>query len=63
MKIGDLVKLCEEGYPQFKGDVGVLIKQDQHRFPLTVRGWWLLVLRGKIIQIHEERLEVINEDR
>ena len=61
MKPGDLVKLCEEGYPQFRGDVGVLMYED---VPVSkIRGWWLLMVGGKVIQIHEERLEVVNESR
>ncbi len=55
------MKLCEEGYPQFRGDVGVLMYED---VPVsTIRGWWLLMVGGKVIQIHEERLEVVNESR
>jgi hypothetical protein len=61
MKPGDLVKLCKESYPQFKGNVGVLMYED---VPVsTIRGWWLLMVGGKIIQIHQDNLEVINESR
>ena len=54
MRVGDLVKLCEEGYPQFVGGVGILVTK--HR-----REWWLLMMGSKIIQIHQDNLKVINE--
>lgn len=61
MKVGDLVRLCEEGYPQFRGDVGILMYED---VPVsTIRGWWLLMLRGKIIQAHQDYMKVVNESR
>ena len=39
MKIGDLVTLCPRGYPQYKGQVGMLVEK---RFT----GRWLVMIGG-----------------
>jgi hypothetical protein len=39
MKVGDLIKLCEIGYPQYKRATGVLVE-------LRYVGRWIVMING-----------------
>lgn len=39
MKVGDLVSLCPVGYPQYKGQVGMLVEK-------RYTGRWLVMIGG-----------------
>ena len=49
MKVGDLVKFCENFLPELKGKVGILIEIFSHtiatKLPSTA---WLIMIDGKI---------------
>ncbi len=54
MKVGDLVKLCPEGYPRYKDFTGVLIEQ---RFT----GRWIVMVNGRFhsFVIDEADMELV----
>ena len=58
MRIGDLVRLCEESYPQYRGMLGVLVRD-------LAPGQWMVVINGRVhpYQVHFASMEVISENR
>jgi len=62
VKIGDLVKLCEIGYPQYVGLLGILVRCGSSPAPSTP---WVVMINGKLhtFYINEDDMEAINESR
>jgi|TARA_B100001123_G_C14737877_1_gene799721 hypothetical protein len=58
MKVGDLVKLCKIGYPQYSGMVGVLIRYGTNPASSTP---WAVMINGKIhsYYIHQADMELV----
>jgi len=44
MKVGDLVSLCPVGYPQYKGQVGMLVEK-------RYTGRWLVMIGGASVDV------------
>ena len=62
MKVGDLVRLCELSYPQYRGKVGILVRWLTSPAPSTP---WEVVINGKShpYVVYQADMEVINESR
>jgi hypothetical protein len=64
VKVGDLVKLCEIGYPQYVGLLGILVRGGVGigSAPSTP---WVVMINGKLhtFYINEDDMEAINESR
>ena len=62
MKVGDLVKLNETSYPQYKGKVGVLV--DFGTMP-SASTPWIVMINGKphTFFVKERDMELVDESR
>ncbi len=62
MKVGDLVKLNEVSYPQYKGKVGVLV--DFGTMP-SASTPWIVMINGKLhtFFVKEYDMELVDESR
>ncbi len=62
MKVGDLVKLNEVSYPQYKGKVGVLV--DFGTMP-SASTPWIVMISGKLhtFFVKEYDMELADESR
>ena len=58
MRIGDLVRLCDESYPQYRGMLGVLVRD-------LSPGQWVVAINGRLhpYQVHGASMEIISESR
>ena len=58
MRVGDLVKLEDVGYPQYRGKLGVLVER-------RYTGRWIVMI-GSVLHpyvVDETDMELINENR
>ena len=55
MKPGELVKLCDASYPQYKGKLGLLVREQ-------VPGQWIVVINGRMhpYQVHYASMEIVS---